>query len=77
MNKPILTFIVIFVIISSFAQDEVNNSKTEKHQPVAGTKFFLIPPAGFVSATNFQGFQQLNIGGSILVMEIPGSTNRS
>lgn len=72
MNKPLLTFIGIFVIISSFAQDEINNTKTEKHQPVAGTKFFLIPPAGFVSANNFQGFQQLNTGASILLMEIPG-----
>ncbi|MBI3219943.1 MAG: hypothetical protein HYZ44_10555 [Bacteroidetes bacterium] len=72
MNKLVVTLIGFFTIVSSFGQEEINNSKTEKHQPVAGTKFFLIPPSGFVSATSFQGFQQTNTGSSILLMEIPG-----
>ncbi len=72
MNKLVLTLFGIFTIGSSFGQDEINNSKTEKHQPVTGTKFFLIPPASFTRATSFQGFQQMNSGSSILLMEIPG-----
>lgn len=71
MNKLLLTLLGLFTLVSTFGQGEINNLKTDKHKQIAGTKFFLIPPKGFVDATNFQGFQQLNSGASILVMEIP------
>lgn len=72
MRKTILTFIGLIILTSSFGQEDVNNAKTENHLQVSGTKYFLIPPTGFIAATNFQGFQQLNSGASILLMEIPG-----
>jgi len=72
MRKPILTFIGLIILTSSFGQKELCNTKSEKHKQVCGTKYFLIPPTGFIAAPNFQGFQQLNSGASILLMEIPG-----
>lgn len=38
---------------------------------VAGTKCSLIPPAGFVAATKFSGFQDTTIGASIMINELP------
>ncbi len=77
MTKLLLTLIGLVTIISAFGQGEINNIKTDKHKQIAGTKFFLIPPTGFINATNFQGFQQMNSGASILVMEIPGPFSES
>lgn len=72
MARLSLTLIALLTTLLAFGQGEINNTKTDKHRQVAGTKFLLIPPTGFIPATNFQGFQQLNSGASILVMEIPG-----
>lgn len=72
MTKLFLTLIGLFATTLAFAQGEINNTKTDHHKQIAGTKFFLVPPSGFINANNFQGFQQLNSGASILVMEIPG-----
>jgi hypothetical protein len=77
MTKLLLTLIGFLTIISTFGQGEINNTKTDKHKRIAGTKFFIIPPAGFINATNFQGFQQMNSGASILVLEIPGPFSES
>ncbi len=77
MTKLFLTLIGLFTIISTFGQGEINSTKTDKHKQIAGTKFFLVPPAGFINATNFQGFQQMNSGASILVVEIPGPFSES
>ena len=71
MTKLLLTLIGLLTITSTFGQGEINNTKTDKHKQIAGTKFFLVPPTGFIPATTFQGYQQLNSGASILVMEIP------
>lgn len=72
MTKLVLTLIGFFTITLTFGQSEINNIKSDNHNQIAGTKFFLIPPTGFIPATNFQGFQQMNSGASILVTEIPG-----
>lgn len=72
MARLSLTLIALLTTLLAFGQREINNTKTDKHRQVAGTKFLLIPPTGFIPATNFQGFQQMNSGASILVMEIPG-----
>lgn len=77
MTKLLLTVFGLFVIISTSGQGEINNTKTDRHKQIPGTKFFLIPPTGFISATNFQGYQQMNSGASILVMEIPGPFSES
>ena len=77
MTKLLLTLIGLLTITSTFGQGEINNTKTDKHKQIAGTKFFLVPPTGFIPATTFQGYQQLNSGASILVMEIPGPFSES
>jgi len=38
---------------------------------IAGTKYSMIPPDGFVAAVNFSGFQHNETGSSIMVSEIP------
>lgn len=44
--------------------------QTKDHVAIPGTKTSMIPPPGFVAATNFTGFQQPETGASILVAEI-------
>ncbi|MCZ8356243.1 MAG: hypothetical protein O9340_16000 [Cyclobacteriaceae bacterium] len=77
MTKLLLTLIGLFTITSTFGQGEINNTKTDKHKQIAGTKFFLVPPTDFIPATSFQGYQQLYSGASILVMELPGPFSES
>jgi hypothetical protein len=77
MTKLSLTLIGLFTISLTFGQKEINNTRTDNHKQIAGTKFFLIPPTGFINATSFQGFQQINSGASLLVMEIPGPFSES
>jgi hypothetical protein len=43
------------------------------HQKVSGTKISIIPPAGFVEASDFSGFQQDASGSSIMVVSVPGA----
>ena len=45
--------------------------QTEKHVKVSGTKCSLIPPKDFVAVTTFSGFQNEEIGASIMINEIP------
>jgi hypothetical protein len=45
--------------------------QTNKHIIVPGTKCSLIPPSGFVAATNFSGFQSAETGASIMINELP------
>lgn len=70
--KFLLTFIALISIHVTVAQKEITTTKTADHIQVPGTKFFLIPPPDFTNATNFQGFQQMHSGSSIMVMEVPG-----
>ncbi|SKC86894.1 hypothetical protein [Ohtaekwangia koreensis] len=77
MTRPLLTLIGLFTISVTFGQKEINNTRTDNHKQITGTKFFLIPPPGFISATSFQGFQQINSGASLLVMEMPGPFSES
>jgi hypothetical protein len=70
--KSCYVIIAILGINIAFAQNDINNTKTEKHIQVKGTKFFLIPPAGFAEANNFQGFHQAESNASVVVMEIAG-----
>ncbi|WP_298147307.1 hypothetical protein [Flavobacterium sp.] len=49
------------------------NTNAQKHVSVLGTKFSLIPPDGFTSASNFSGFQNAENGSSIMITEIPSS----
>ncbi|MEO5563892.1 MAG: hypothetical protein ABIR18_10670 [Chitinophagaceae bacterium] len=45
--------------------------QTENHKPVAGTKYSLVPPAGFVASSSFSGFMNKDLGASIVVTEVP------
>jgi len=68
-------YVILFYFIflgTAFGQEEINNKKTDQHQLVTGTKIFIVPPADFVVAPNFHGFQQAKSGASIMVAEIPG-----
>ncbi|HCL06964.1 MAG TPA: hypothetical protein DHW64_13890 [Chitinophagaceae bacterium] len=67
-------YIVLFHLVflsTVLGQEEINNKKTAQHQLVTGTKIFIVPPANFIAATNFHGFQQAESGASIMVVEIP------
>ena len=61
-NKILLAFLFLGQI--AFGQ-------TDKLIKVAGTKCSLIPPSGFVAATTFSGFQNLETGASIMINELP------
>lgn len=60
----------LFVINFSFSKDLFNNTKTDKHKQVDGTKIFLVPPDGFEKADSFQGFQQKATTSSIMATEL-------
>jgi hypothetical protein len=49
---------------TSFAQSTVQ-------QTIAGTKYSLAPPDGFVPAASFSGFQHDSLGASIMLSEMP------
>lgn len=54
----------LFVLHAGFAQNA-------RPIQVAGTRYSLIPPEGFVAATNFSGFQHPENGASVMVSELP------
>ena len=65
------TLVLIFIsIVSGFGQDEIDNAKTDKHKQIPGTKFFLVPPIGFINATNFQGKTPLAVAEEKRLTEI-------
>lgn len=65
-TMKIKTLLLLFIAITNIAFGQ-----TEKHKPITGTKYSIIPPEGFVPATNFSGFQNTSIGASIMVTEMP------
>ena len=71
--KQILLFAICLVTSSIiFGQSKNTNALTAEHINIEGTKVSLIPPAGFLRATNFLGLQQSQSGSSIMVLDIPG-----
>jgi hypothetical protein len=62
--KTILLFLSLFVAQGSFAQQSALIA-------IPGTRCSMIPPAGFVPAANFSGFQNASIGASIMLSEVP------
>ncbi len=60
--RLLLSFLLLGNIV--FAQ-------TEKLTKISGTKCSLIPPSGFVAATTFSGFQNVETGASIMITELP------
>lgn len=72
MNRIITLTIFFFIIMSTFGQEKIENTLTNEHISILGTKISIIPPKGFAKASNFLGFQQDNSGSSIMVADIPG-----
>jgi hypothetical protein len=50
---------------------QITFGQTEKLIKVSGTRCSLIPPSGFVAATTFSGFQNVETGTSIMINELP------
>jgi hypothetical protein len=61
--------IKMFFSFLMFAQ--IVFGQTEKLVKVLGTKCSLVPPSGFIAATNFSGFQNEALGASIMINELP------
>ena len=61
--RIIILFSILLIGYSAFAQDKLVK--------ITGTKCSLIPPAGFIVATNFSGFQQVEKGASIMINQLP------
>lgn len=71
--KQILFFTIFFLTFSTiFGQTKTTNTLTGEHINIEGTKISLIPPDGFIKATNFLGLQQNQSGSTIMVLDIPG-----
>lgn len=71
MKKVFLHAIKKLNSIVDFRQKSIKNELTSAHREVNGTKISLIPPDGFTRASNFSGFQQIESGSSIMVLNIP------
>lgn len=70
--KQILLFTISILTFSTiFGQTKTTNVLTAKHINIEGTKISLIPPDGFIKATNFLGLQQNQSGSTIMVLDIP------
>lgn len=68
-----LPLLLYFACIAALeAQVVIDNSLTDKHQQIAGTKLSLIPPPSFEEANNFNGFQHGPTNSVIMVLDIPG-----
>ena len=59
--KFCLLLFIVFCSVAVFAQET---------QIVPGTNFKIIPPSGFVLASNFSGFQENESGSSIMVVNM-------
>ena len=71
--KKILFFTLSSLIFTTvFGQTKTINTLTAEHINIEGTKISLIPPNGFIKATNFSGLQQNQSGSTIMVLDIPG-----
>ena len=67
-----LKFLITFLLIGQFLLGQ-----TGKHIKISGTKCSLIPPDGFIAATNFSGFQNAETGASIMINEMPANFQQS
>ena len=66
---------LIFLPFLLFSVSSVS-AQTALHVAIPGTKISLVPPAGFVAATRFSGFEQAETGATILAAELPTSAQQ-
>lgn len=62
--KKYLLFLILFGFQNSYSQKAVS---------ISGTKYSIVPPEGFSTASNFSGFQNVEKGSSIMITELPNS----
>ncbi len=67
-----LTFLITILTFSTIFGQTTISILTSEHQNIVGTKISLIPPKGFLKATNFLGLQQTQSGSTIMILDIPG-----
>jgi len=72
MKKITLLTFYLLTFYSLLGQTTINNTLTSDYINIVGTKISLIPPNGFIKATNFLGLQQTQSGSTIMVLDIPG-----
>ena len=72
MRRIFLITVGILFLSITFGQDKIENKLTNEHLNVSGTKVSLIPPKGFIKASNFLGLQQSESGSSIMILDVPG-----
>lgn len=63
MNKRVLLAFLFF--------GQVAIAQTQTLTKVPGTKCSLVPPIGFEKSTRFSGFQNVELGASIMINELP------
>jgi PsbP-like protein len=61
----------ITLLVSLLVFGQIVFGQTEELTKVSVTKCSLIPPNGFVAATTFSGFQNIETGASIMINELP------
>lgn len=72
--KNIAISIFLFIYTSLvFSQDTLNTSSISTHKEVRGSKIKMIPPDGFLVASNFKGFQDAASNASIMILDTPRS----
>jgi len=69
-----IMFWILTISCSGHENDQkvISNTLTDQHVSVAGTKVSMILPEGFEKAENFNGFQHIETGSSIIIVEMPG-----
>jgi hypothetical protein len=72
MKQILLITLSILTFSTIYGQTKISNTLTSGHINIEGTKISLIPPDGFIKATNFLGVQQNQSGSTIMVLDIPG-----
>lgn len=72
MKQILLFTFSLLTFYTTFGQTKKTNTLTAEHINIEGTKISLIPPDGFIKATNFLGLQQNQSGSTIMVLDIPG-----
>jgi hypothetical protein len=77
MNNKFLTALLVLISVSVWGQRKIDNTLTNEHQNIKGTKVSLIPPKGFINGLNFFGIQQSESGSSIMVLNVPAPYNES
>jgi hypothetical protein len=77
MKKTLLFIFSILTFSNSIGQTIKKNVLTSEHINILGTKISLIPPDGFIKATNFLGLQQPQSGSTIMILDIPAPFSES